>query len=87
MGVDLFSVFLLETEDHLDWWEAHGVIFVWANELLLGCDRELGRVLELFQLAICRVRISVVWTDDVSDCFPPIHVLLHDSVLEDPNRC
>ena len=55
MGIDLLGVFLFETEHHLHRRKRIGIVGAGTDELLLGRDRELGRILELYH----RVSIGV----------------------------
>ncbi|KAI6748967.1 hypothetical protein HG531_007914 [Fusarium graminearum] len=46
MRVDLLGVLLLQTEDHLNWWQVLGTLVCRSDELLVGGDGKLGGVFE-----------------------------------------
>src|SRR5204862_6594267 len=52
MRIDLFAIFLLQTEHHLHWGEISWITLTGSNELLIRSDRELSCVLELLMVSI-----------------------------------
>jgi hypothetical protein len=48
VGVDLLAVLLLQAEHHLHGRQGASAIIVGTNQLLVGSDRQLRRVLELW---------------------------------------
>lgn len=59
MGVDLFAVLLLQTEDHLDRWQGRRAIVVRSNQLLVGSDGQLRGVLENMSRGLLAVDVTL----------------------------
>lgn len=82
MRVDLFGVFLLETEYHLNGGEGRRAVIKRAYELLGGCDGKLGGIFELLLRQPCTVQARMT-TYNMSHGFLAVNILLHHAILVD----